>query len=79
MFLNRTRLANESQINLLVPDEDAAEILSSTAEEMSFTDQIVQNHPFLEEGRENFLGLERMERRNCSLSSERKLPSHTCS
>lgn len=37
MFLNCTRFANESQINLLVPDEDvedAAEILSSTAEEM---------------------------------------------
>lgn len=79
MFLNCTRFANESQINLLVPDEDvedAAEILSSTAEEMPLTDQIVRNHRFLEEGSENFLGLERMERCNRSLSSERKLPSH---
>lgn len=55
MFLNCTHFANKSQINLLVLDEDIedSEIIYSTAK--AFTDQIVQNHCFLEEGSENSL------------------------
>lgn len=54
------RSACESQINLLVHNEDVedAEISSSTAEEIPLI--VMRNHCFLEEG-SNFLGLERMD------------------
>lgn len=65
------RSAFESQINLLALSEDVedAEISSLTTEEMRFIDKGVRKHCFLEKGSENFLGLERIERCNLSLSN----------
>lgn len=65
------RSAFESQINLLALGEDVedAEISSLTTEEMRFIDKGMRKHCFLEKGSENFLGLERIERCNLSLSN----------